>query len=58
MCKCINCEFAETCPLVEQVNFCKDCIYFDDCDILETCEGGEYVECNNGFESKYEEEAE
>ena len=48
--KCWDCEYYDTCELVDHVNFCEDCKYFDDCDILSTCDGGEYVECNNGFE--------
>lgn len=53
---CSSCEHRDTCDIADQTNFCKDCKYFNDCDILETCEKGEYVECNNGFEPKYDDE--
>lgn len=56
MSNCIDCKYFDTCKLVDIIKFCKDCKYFHDCDILSTCEGGEYIECDNGFESMDEEE--
>lgn len=55
---CIDCEHYNTCKLVDIVNFCEDCKYFHDCDILATCEGGEYIGCDNGFESIGEDDEE
>ena len=51
---CEVCEFEETCPLANAIRFCKDCADFDGCNILETCKGGHYIECDNGFEEKEE----
>lgn len=48
--KCYGCEYEDTCELAHEVSFCEDCKDFDNCDILEMCDGGEYIECNNGFE--------
>lgn len=56
--RCFNCEHFDTCKLVDIINFCEDCKYFNDCDILSTCEGGEYIECDNGFEPIGDEEDE
>ena len=56
MCKCASCEFGSTCELASVIHFCEDCIHFDTCDILATCDAGEYIECNNGFEPLDEED--
>jgi len=48
--KCYDCEFEGKCELAHEVSFCEDCKDFDNCDILSMCDGGEYIECNNGFE--------
>ena len=46
---CKKCK-VKKCELRGNVNFCEDCKDYPDCDILTTCKGGHYVECNNGFE--------
>ena len=51
---CEFCPLSKKCSLANQILFCEDCRYFDDCDILAACEAGEYIECNNGFEPKDE----
>ena len=42
--KCYGCEFEENCELAHGVSFCEDCKDFDNCDILEMCDGGKYIE--------------
>lgn len=51
---CKNCEHNNKCPIAFYVNFCKDCADFENCDMLEECDGGHYIECNNGFEPRGE----
>ncbi len=50
---CYCCDFADTCEIADLVNFCEDCIDYDDCSICDTkCDAGHFIECNNGFEPK------
>lgn len=52
---CYCCDFADTCEIADLVNFCEDCIDYDDCSICDTeCNAGHFIECNNGFEPKEE----
>ena len=48
---CDTCK-VKRCELRGHVNFCEDCKDYPHCDILSTCKGGHYVECNNGFEPR------
>lgn len=54
---CLGCKYANQCEDENQINFCDDCKDCDECTIKTvTCEAGHYIECNNGFESKYDDE--
>lgn len=58
MTHCDYCPYAKDCELAHEINFCEDCKDYDTCTILSSCDGGHYVECNNGFEPKDEIERE
>ena len=50
---CDVCEHYDSCELAGDIMFCDDCLYCDTCDIkYVTCEAGNYIECNNGWEDK------
>lgn len=54
--RCALCEYYEECEYAEQINFCEDCRESDNCAIRYCCQckAGHDIECNNGFEPKYE----
>lgn len=49
---CLDCEYRESCELVDNINFCDDCADCIGCDIKTSCDAGHDIECNNGFEPK------
>ena len=52
---CDSCEYYDECEFADEINFCDDCKDGDGCDLrCVCCEAGHDIECNNGFEDKYD----
>ena len=50
---CYGCKFSECCELFNNIDFCEDCVHFEECPIKTVwCDAGHAIECNNGFEYK------
>ena len=54
--RCTLCEYYDECEDAEMINFCDDCKDALNCPIRFCCQckAGHDIECNNGFEPKYE----
>lgn len=48
---CVGCEYADGCE-DKDVGFCDGCREKRDCTILEYCEAGHPIQCNNGYEEE------
>lgn len=53
--RCDTCKFYNLCQYADNYNFCEDCVDGDFCSIrsFESCMAGYDIECNNGFQDKY-----
>ena len=54
-CRCNSCEHQDNCELSYLTEFCEDCKHYPECTIrFCVCPAGHEIECNNGFEPKYD----